>query len=113
MVKDEYIPSRGDIVWIDLFGTLGHEQSGRRPAVIISPIEYNQKIGLVLACPITSISKRYPHEVRLTGTKITGVILSDQIRSIDWKARKAEFAEHVPPGIIDDVEAKLLTLIQS
>ncbi|OGZ00324.1 MAG: mRNA-degrading endonuclease [Candidatus Liptonbacteria bacterium RIFCSPLOWO2_01_FULL_45_15] len=113
MVKDEYIPKRGDIVWIDLFGTLGHEQSGRRPALIISPVEYNKKIGLVLACPITSISKRYPHEARIAETKIKGVVLSDQVRSIDWKARKAEFAESVPSTVIDDVEAKLLTLIQS
>ena len=84
-----------------------------RPALIISPVEYNKKIGLVLACPITSISKRYPHEARIAETKIKGVVLSDQVRSIDWKARKAEFAESVPSTVIDDVEAKLLTLIQS
>ena len=80
---------------------------------VISPIKYNFRVGLALVCPITSKPKQYPYEVRLTCTKTIGVILSDQIRSIDWTARKAEFAESVPPGIIDDVEAKLLTLIQS
>ncbi|HUX35413.1 MAG TPA: endoribonuclease MazF [Candidatus Paceibacterota bacterium] len=112
MVTD-YIPDRGDILWIDFAPTKGHEQSGRRPAIVISRRVYNKNAELVLVCPITSVSKRYPYEVRLIGAKITGVVLSDQVRSIDWKARRAEFAERAPSEIIDDVEAKLLTLIQS
>ncbi len=112
MVTD-YIPDRGDIFWVDFAPTKGHEQSGRRPAVVISRHVYNENSKLVLVCPITSKSKQYPYEVQLIGTKIKGVILSDQVRSIDWKARKAEFAESVPSAIIDEIEAKLLTLIQS
>ncbi|MDO8663983.1 MAG: endoribonuclease MazF [Candidatus Liptonbacteria bacterium] len=112
MVTD-YIPDRGDIFWIDFAPTKGHEQSGRRPAIVVSKRTYNENAKLALICPITSKSKQYPYEVRLIGTKIGGVVLSDQVRSIDWRARKAEFAEHVPSAIIDDIEAKLLTLIQS
>jgi len=107
-----YIPDRGDIFWIDFAPTKGHEQSGRRPAIVISRRVYNENAKLALACPITSKSKQHPYEVRLTGTKITGVILSDQIRSVDWEARKAEFAESAPSAVVDEIEAKLLTLIQ-
>ncbi len=113
MTNEKYIPNRGDIVWLDFAPTKGHEQSGSRPAVVVSRRTYNENAKLALVCPITSKSKQYPYEVRLIGTKIGGVVLSDQVRSIDWMARKAEFAESVPSAVIDEIEAKLLTLIQS
>lgn len=108
----KYIPNKGDILWVDFDPTKGHEQSGRRPAIVISSYTYNANAKLALVCPITSKSKQYPYEVRLAGAKITGVVLSDQIRNIDWRERKAEFAESVVPAIIDEIEAKLLTLVK-
>ena len=87
-----YIPDRGDIVWLDFNPTLGHEQNGRRPAIILSSRAYNAKSGLALACPATSQSKGYPFEVAFKTKAVQGVILADQIRGIDWKDRRAEKA---------------------
>lgn len=98
-------------MWIDFDSSLGHEQRGRRPAIIISPAAYNKKTGLALACPVTSKTKYYTHEVSFIGEKISGVILADQVRNIDWRARNAEFIESVNTSTMDEVEAKLLTLI--
>lgn len=107
-----YVPNRGDIVWLTFTPQAGHEQAGRRPAFVVSPYPYNQKVGLFLVCPITSQKKGYPFEVEIT-TKggITGVVLADQIKSLDWKARKAEFAEAAPKALVDEVVAKVLPLI--
>ena len=85
-----YIPKRGDVVWITLNSQAGHEQAGRRPAVILSPAAYNDKVGLAILCPITSQIKGYPFEVRIPeGWAVAGVILADQVKSLDWKARQA------------------------
>jgi mRNA interferase MazF len=109
---DYYIPRRGDIVWLTFTPQIGHEQAGRRPAFVVSPYEYNKKVGLFLACPITSQIKGYPFEVRIsTKTGIDGVILTDHIKSLDWKARKAEFVESSAPELIEAVSARLLPLI--
>src|SRR5579859_1200113 len=109
----KYFPERGDAVWIDLDPQAGHEQSGRRPVVVISPIAYNKKVGLALFCPITNKIKGYPFEVIIPdGLKVKGTILSDQIKSLDWKARKAEIIDKLPSEIIDEVLAKLNTLIE-
>lgn len=89
---------RGDIVWLDFTPTKGHEQAGKRPAIVISPEEYNTKAGLMLVCPITSKVKGYPFEVRVQG-KIRGVILVDQIRSVDWRERNARFIESSPAAV--------------
>jgi mRNA interferase MazF len=88
-----YVPERGHIVWIDLNPQAGHEQAGRRPALVLSPATYNGRVGLALLCPITNRPKGYPFEVSLpTGLPITGVILADQIKSLDWRVRRTEFA---------------------
>ena len=108
-----YIPRRGDVVWLTFNPQAGHEQSGRRPAFVISPHLYNKKVGLFLVCPITSQIKGYPFEVQITTQSgINGVVLADQIKSLDWKVRKAEFVEAAPQELIDEVTAKILPLIE-
>jgi mRNA interferase MazF len=105
-------PDRGDIVWIDFDPQAGHEQAGRRPALIVSPRSYNQKVGLALLCPITSQRKGYPFETPLPkGLKATGVVLADQIKSIDWHARRSEFCCKAPTATILDVIGKAQALL--
>ena len=107
-----YIPERGDVIWISFNPQVGHEQAGRRPAVVLSPKAYNGKVGLAILCPITNQAKGYPFEVELPGEiDVTGVILSDQVKSLDWRVRKAEFKESLPEEVIDEVLAKLGTLL--
>lgn len=102
MVKKNYIPDRGDIIWLNFSPQAGHEQAGKRPAIVLSPKEYNKKVGLSLLCPITSKVKGYPFEVIIKG-KISGVILSDQIRSLDWKIRNAEFIQKADKNVLTEV----------
>ncbi len=107
-----YIPRRGDIIWLTFNPQAGHEQAGRRPALVLSPEMYNGKVGLVILCPITSRAKGYPFEVKIPkGLKVMGVILSDQVKSLDWKARDAEFACKLPTETIEEVLQKLNTLL--
>lgn len=107
-----YIPKRGDIVWLSFAPQAGHEHSGRCPALVLSPEAYNEKVGLFIACPITSHKKGYPFEVNLPDSlSIKGVILTDQVKSLDWRERRAEYACHVGRPILDDVIAKLDTLL--
>lgn len=107
-----YIPRRGDVVWLTFNPQAGHEQSGRRPAFVVSPYEYNKKVGLFLVCPITSQMKGYPFEVRISSKSgIDGVILTDQIKNLDWRARKVEFVESAGKDLIEAVIARLLPLI--
>lgn len=107
-----YIPERGDLVWLEFSPQFGHEQAGHRPALIISPKAYNQKVGLVLVCPITSQTKGYPFEVGLPyGFEVTGVILADQIKSLDWKARRAVFIAQVPEAVVAQALAKAAALL--
>jgi mRNA interferase MazF len=88
--KAGYVPERGDAVWITLDPQAGHEQAGRRPALVLSPARYNSRVGLALLCPITGQVKGYPFEVTLPdGLAVTGVVLADQVKSLDWQARKA------------------------
>lgn len=112
MVATKYIPRRGDIVWIDFDPTRGHEQSGRRPAIVVSPEAYNKISNRALFCPITSQSKGYIFEVAFEGKDIAGAILVDQIRTLDWSKRRIAFIEKSQLASMDDVEAKLLTLIR-
>ena len=92
MTARTYVPERGDIVWIDMDPQAGHEQAGRRPAVVVSPGFYNRASNLALLCPITSQVKGYPFEISIPeGASVIGVILADQVKSIDWRARKARF----------------------
>ncbi len=108
-----YIPARGDVVWISFTPQAGHEQAGRRPAVVLSPKSYNQKVGLAIFCPITNQIKGYPFEVILPKEAgVTGVILSDQVKSLDWRVRKAEFIGSLPEEVINEVLAKLGILLE-
>jgi mRNA interferase MazF len=108
-----YIPDSGDIVWITFTPQAGHEQAGHRPALVLSPAAYNGKVGLAILCPITSQIKGYPFEVVIPdGLEIRGAILSDQVKSLDWKARKAEFGGKLPSHTFYEVVQKLSTLIR-
>ena len=111
-MRAAYVPRRGDLVWLSFDPQAGHEQAGHRPAFVLSPEPYNRKTGLFLACPITSRSKGYPFEVPLPpGLSVSGVILSDQIKSLDWRARQATFADHAPPPTLAEVMARVLSLL--
>ena len=108
-----YIPDRGDVVWITLNPQAGHEQAGRRPALVLSPSAYNGKVGLALLCPVTNQLKGYPFEVVIPdGLKISGAVLSDQVKSLDWKARRAEFVCALPSVELYEVLQKVNTLLQ-
>lgn len=108
----EYSPARGDVVWLEFHPQAGHEQSGRRPALVLSPDAYNRKVGLALFCPITNQEKGYPFEVPLPkGFKITGVVLSDQVKSLDWRARKAKYVARIPENVMGEVLAKASLLL--
>jgi mRNA interferase MazF len=105
-------PDRGDIVWLSFDPQAGHEQAGRRPAVVLSPLAYNSKVGLAICCPITNQIKGYPFEERLPdGLGVTGVILADQVRSLDWQARQAQFIARLPADTLRRVLEKLDTLL--
>ena len=106
------VPDRGDVVWLTFTPQAGHEQAGRRPALVLSPRSYNGKVGLALVCPVTSQVKGYPFEVPLpAGLGVQGVVLADQVKSLDWRARQAEFAGRLPPDHLAEVLAKLATLL--
>ena len=108
-----YIPDSGDIVWIMFNPQAGHEQAGHRPALVLSPKSYNGKVGLAILCPITSQVKGYPFEVLIPeGLEVKGAILSDQVKSLDWKARKAQFSCKLPSEQYNEVVKKLSTLIR-
>lgn len=108
-----YVPKRGDAVWLQFTPQAGHEQAGRRPAVVLSPAAYNGKVGLALLCPITNQVKGYPFEVVLPpDLPVSGVILADQIKSLDWRARRAEFLCSLPEATMDELLQKLATLLE-
>lgn len=107
-----HVPDRGDIVWVDFDPQAGHEQAGRRPALIVSPQSYNQKVGLVLLCPITNQRKGYPFEVPLPkALEVAGVVLADQIKSMDWHTRRAEFCCKAPTATVLEVIGKAQSLL--
>jgi mRNA interferase MazF len=107
-----YIPRRGDIVWLTFTPQVGHEQADRRPAVVLSPRAYNSRVGLFLACPVTSKAKGYPFEVAIPeGLPVSGFILSDQMKSLDWQARKAGFACALPTATTQEILAKATALL--
>ena len=108
-----YVPQRGDVIWITLNPQAGHEQADRRPAVVLSPGAYNGKVGLAILCPITSQVKGYPFEVLIPdGLPVRGIILSDQVKSLDWRARQAEWMCKLPPDVTAEVLAKLGVLLE-
>ena len=107
-----YVPDRGDVTWLTFTPQAGHEQAGRRPAVVLSPRAYNERVGLALFCPVTSVTKGYPFEVAIPpGLHVEGVILSDQLKSLDWRARKAAFLVRLPAPTILEVMGKVSTLL--
>jgi mRNA interferase MazF len=107
-----FIPERGDVVWLDFQPQAGHEQAGRRPAVVLSPRAYNAKVGLALLCPITTRPKGYPFEVSVPADcGVTGVVLADHVKNLDWRARRAEFICRLPAPVINDILARLAVLI--
>jgi mRNA interferase MazF len=108
-----YEPKKGDVVWLDFNPQTGHEQAGRRPALVLTPLLYNKKVGLAVFCPITSKIKDYPFVVVIPDNlKIKGAILSDQVKSFDWRARKAEFICKLPEKLLKEVKEKLRTLLE-
>jgi mRNA interferase MazF len=107
-----YFPRCGDVVWITLNPQAGREEAGRRPAVVVSPQSYNGKVGLAIFCPVTSQIKGYPFEVLIpAGLPVAGAILSDQVKSLDWRARNAELICTLPTETISEVLQKLATLL--
>ncbi len=109
----DYVPGRGDVVWLSFTPQAGHEQAGRRPALVLSPRSYNEKSSLALLCPVTSRVKDYPFEVTLPAEgPVTGVVLADQVKSLDWRARKARLASQAPPRVLGEVLEKLAVLLE-
>ncbi len=107
-----YVPNRGDVVWLHFNPQAGHEQAGHRPALVISPRAYNGRVGLALFCPVTSQVKGYPFEVQLPpGLEVSGVVLADQLKSLDWRIREAKRMGVVPLEVVEEVLAKILTLV--
>lgn len=107
-----YVPAKGDLIWITFDPQAGHEQAGRRPAVVLSDTDYNTRSGLVIVCPITSRVKNYRYEVAVpAGGQTTGVVLADQIKSMDWRARRADFIERANDDLLLQILAKLGTII--
>jgi mRNA interferase MazF len=111
MVAKKYVPDAGDLVWVDLNPTKGREQARIRPAIVMSPKSYNEKTSLAIMCPVTSVQKGYPFEVVVSDKKISGVILADHVRSLDWSARNVTLAVKAKPKVIKEVQTKLLLLL--
>lgn len=113
MKRSGYVPERGDVVLLDFDPRAGHEQSGRRPAFVVSPAAYNGKTGLMLCCPITAQVKGYPFEVAVEGSaKVRGVILADQVKSLDWQVRRAERKGNVSKGVLEEVVGKIMAILE-
>ena len=113
MRKPGYVPEQGDLIWLDFDPQAGHEQGGRRPAAVLSPKAYNQLIGLALVCPVTSRVKGYPFEIVLPdGLAVSGVALSDHVKSQDWRARHAEFAGQMDKATLAAILHRTRSLLQ-
>ena len=112
MVVGGYIPERGHIVWLSFSPSLGHEQAGRRPALVLSPRGYNRKTDIVICCPVTRSVKGYSFEVEILVNKETGIVLVDQIRSLDWSRRNCEFIDRVSEEQLLEVQDKLIELVK-
>jgi len=107
-----YCPKRGDVVWISFNPQAGHEQAGHRPALVLSPLPYNRKVGLAILCPITNQVQGYPFEVSIpSGLKASGAVLSDQVKSMDWRARRASLLCALPDATVCQVLSKVGTLL--
>ena len=112
MSKRLYVPDRGDIVWLQFNPQAGHEQAGHRPALVLSPASYNRRSGLMLCCPMTSQRKGYPFEVVITvDTDRESVVLADQVKSLDWRVRKAVKKGTATIDVIAETLSKLQALL--
>lgn len=109
--RPRYVPDAGDIVWLHFDPQAGHEQAGHRPALVLSPAIYNDKTNLMLCCPLSTNIKGHPFEVKLQIAGQAGVVLSDQVKSLGWKARKAKKKDSVPQAVMNEVRAKLKALL--
>ena len=105
-----YVPEAGDIVWLHFDPQTGHEQSGHRPALVVSSSAYNGKTGLMLCCPMTTQVKGYPFEVTIAGA-CPAAALADQVKSLDWVARKARHKGKVSIAELREVRAKIAALV--
>jgi mRNA interferase MazF len=111
-VPQSYVPRRGDVIWLTFNPQAGHEQAGRRPAVVLSPLAYNAKVGLAILCPITTHIKGYPFEVIIpNGFSVDGAILADQVKSLDWRARDAEFIFALPAATVSEILQRVGVLL--
>ena len=112
MTTGAYVPDRADLVWLAFTPRSGREQAGRRPALVLTPARYNEKVSLAICCPITSQVKGYPFEVALPeGLPVSGVVLADQVKSLDWRSRGAAFACRVPDDVLEETLLKLGALL--
>jgi len=108
-VVKEYIPKKGDLVILTFDPSAGHEQQGRRPALIISNEVFNKHVGLAIACPITNTDRNFPFHVKVESDNLTGFIMTEQVKSIDYNVRKVKFVERVS----DEVMEKVLGIVES
>lgn len=107
-----YVPERGDVIWLQFDPQSGREQAGRRPALVISPSAYNGRVGLAVCCPVTSRVKGYPFEVLFpSGSQVVGAVLSDQLKSLDWRARRAKRLATAPTEMLQEVLGKIRALV--
>lgn len=112
-MNPRYVPDRGDLIWLSFDPSAGHEQAGRRPALVLSPVIYNSRAGLALVCPLTSRAKGYPFEVPLpAGLPLTGVVLADHVKSVDWAVRRAKFIGLAPVELVREALAKIAPLLK-
>lgn len=111
MIKPLFVPDTGNIIWLNFTPQSGHEQAGRRPAVVLSPASYNQRSGLLVCVPITNQIKGYPFEVVLSGKGASGAALADQVKSLDWLTRKAELKAQASLGEINEIKTKIKLLL--
>ncbi len=112
MVEQNYVPEKGDFVMVNLNPTSGHEQAGHRPAVVLTPQSYNSRTGLCLICPVTNSIKDYPFEVECNSPDVTGVVISDQVRSIDWRSRNFYYKSKISADVLEEVIGKLSSLFE-
>ena len=107
-----FVPDAGDIVWLEFSPQLGHEQAGHRPALVLSPAAYNGKTGTMLCCPMTTQIKGYPFEVEVGGKSVSGCVLSDQVKSLDWTVRNVEYIEKLNEERLNDVISNIVILMK-
>lgn len=113
MLARGYVPDSGDLIWLDFTPQAGREQAGRRPALVLTPRTYNEKTSLAIVCPIASCAKGYPFEVALpAGQRISGVVLADHLKSVDWRQRQAEKAARISRTILEQVLDRISALLR-